>query len=1111
MAINCRDGNQSSFFTGPQCNNVDVKCDPQAIALVSAITVCGQRLTEKYNKILPASPPPESLPPEEPTPVATNPLAFKGINFWISTDKNKFYGNAGLLNATISDYFVNKFEEDTISGGKFWTKHPGNVLGVWNATLLPANVADKINGYPTFSSSILGLADEGFLRQGSSLLTYRNGFTCFVLFNNINGTADEGTLLGARNVTTDQMNWRFYILGKNIASVTNNDIDLGVEFSLDGTTTNVLRNTLRVKYPQTSATRCLAIVRHDGISTAEYWLYSNLDGFWDYLTFYAPIHIEPVVNMSFGSDYDGTIGASFVTPEFGMYKRSLKNYEINSIILHLNDKYALAIPPLVFDPVEIFTEFFTLVSQSVMVVNINNVIDISASVTISSATSIDAEIASPSVVLQSITTSATTTPTPQAGNNLTLDDDFDAIGIWVGSLPVSTFRLDLHINDGSQTRTIQGLHNQFYILNANQGETLSFGSSIRNEVGFSTVPQSSVVKTAKLKRSVSLADPSGFTGTVNCDKNGPPFWNPTSPHILLPAYGSAIKVTAVAFDRDLFFVEFDDNNDAFPIRHHRINANETAKIRFLNKKVAVANYDGSTIEITGDSGTAVQGSSTMYSPSFTVVTTVAVTTAAELIAALASPTDGTQITLANGTYDISASLFSQANYTTAYTRNIKIKGLSGDYADVTITGGKSDFVIAQNKQWLFENITFDVTTATASGDVGLFQTLGQVHLHNCKIQGPGASVSPPYVIKGTSAFPTTPTCTYCVFDRSSEDLIDLQGNNVISYLMGCTLSGNGPGQFHQLLTPHNTSQVFAYGCRFTDASDTGNHIQIWGDENDSRVHLYYCRCLASDVSNVQGITLRRIKAAHFNVFEKVRLLYPETFTANASSIQNWVGNKFYKVTTSTDSTQLWLRWTQDSNTYSFLYGNHFKTNTGTNNNSLMDVRRAVESQGNIYECLGASNSIPLMVGLGGPTIAGLNARFYNDHFISANSFMDISTNANVGVDLINCLFTGSATSHTISATGATGVARNNYMEVAAADADFTTRFPTNSNNTFSTTNVTFDSNNYPTNAGSGFDQGYYGGIDSYGRVLILGGSSQRGSVEKQEIRSGAVLHPAIWV
>jgi hypothetical protein len=746
--------------------------------------------------------------------------------------------------------------------------------------------------------------------------------------------------------------------------------------------------------------------------------------------------------------------------------------------------------------------------------------------------------------LSTLTATSGTDASPVSGNQITIPAGYNGLAVWAGNSPLSQFALVLHANVGGTTHVIRMRRLGYIIINASSGTVVSFASQQRVKDTYTLSGLAASLMVSPIITPGSLSAPSGSTGTVNCDKNGPGpsnlsgFWAPTAAnaHVALVADNSTIQINSAATRREIFIVEHDDADVATPIRHVSVPANTDYRVQCRYKKLSFANYDGSTISITTPAGATIGGTSREYRPAFTVNATGNASNAGELNTELFSAADGEDIVLASGTYNMSGSPITQSGFTVAMTRNVRIRSSSGNPADVTISGAALELVIAQNKQWIFEGITFDLNGITTSF-TGLIDTLGNTHFHNCIIKGQAANtptLRPNVAARGTSAFVTNPIFSFCINETSAEDNYDTDANaNLTLIIFGGTVRGNGPGtsdtsSTHQLITSHSGTKIQCWGSVFSDtnAPTAGRLTQIWPDDNAaSEIHLLFCRSLSADIAHTEGLVIQAVETMYYNNFEKVRILSPKTSTAsgsNGSHCACWIGNRCIKLTTNaaTLSAAFWLRFDLDPTSYSYLAGNYFTLDTETTENNALDARRTVESYGNIYECLASSNAIPLRIGIGGPASAQANVICAHDRYIAANALFELGTNANLGVDLINCLFTGSAVNMSVGATGASCSALHCYAERSGAPTNWTTRFITNTNNTFSTTNVTFEADGItPTTAFlssfPGFEIGEFGHVDATGKPLLLGGTTSGGGVtvgpvERAEIKTGGILFPGLW-
>lgn len=731
----------------------------------------------------------------------------------------------------------------------------------------------------------------------------------------------------------------------------------------------------------------------------------------------------------------------------------------------------------------------------------------------------------PAVVIspefETITTEASATPTDQTTNAYAVPSWANAVAIYPGRLPNATYRLHVYVNDGTTTEEVECYSYQRQIIKVTPGDTLYFGSA--NRVGSTYTPSAASVEitVAPLAMPSSLSAPSGATGTANNDISYPGAWDPTVGHITLPEYGQEFRIDSAAGYRDFFIKEKDSAGTFGPAYHVRVNSSEGEIIRCVGREIALMsmNLDLASVAITAPTGTTIGGTQAIFRPDYTVGAggTVTIThTGVDLDsgedfsdALKAIPTTNQEIVLTPGTYDMSGSgdAINPTNYATAMGRNCRIRSSTGNPDDVIITGA-SVWIFQQNSstKWIFEGITFDVD-GYAPQDTGraIFDVNMNTTLHYCVVTGVSSSTVATVEWRGNSGNTTTPTASFCNFSKSADDLVECNGHaNLTATFVGCYFDSNGPSAIannYQLLTCHSDATAEAWGCVFTDLSASANDTQIWPDTT-SKIHLFYCRSLASDLTGTNGITLQLINIMYFCVWDKVRAF---NFGDRASV---WVGNRFTKDDVSTIACMLVTNG-QTNCDFNLLAGNYMKcSNTSTTNANGLDLRRTIEVDSCTIECVAASSSVPLRIApSSGPASALANVRCANSRFIAANALFEISTSANLGVDLYSCIFTGAATNVAVGASGASCLSENNYLERSGAPTNWTTRFTTDVT-TFSTTDVAFDADGAANNAGSGHDDGRYGGIDIRGRTKWLGSPYLKGPVEKQELKTGIVLYPS---
>lgn len=336
MAIKCNETEASIIYSSPQCN-LDPNCDPFALAIVPATTVCNEDLENSvYVKGLY---PPNYTPPEieEEVAVATNPNEISGIESWMATNKNIFIEKTTNNILTVSDTgkLIQYVKEKVGEGSRVWTLI--NKSAQWIPTSSPL-AASTINGYPVIMGTYF-VSTGGLTREATNLLDYSNGFTFFIVMNNFQ-ISNPGTLFGAFNPSTGKANWRLKTSSSNFIILGDSgDIDFQLEIFPDGNVANGVSTPAKViTEARSSTTVYLLIARYNG-KKAELWLDGGSPE-----TVESEIYPEPLVNLSYATDYAGVSQASILTPEWIFYNRNLSDVELNSIVLYLNEKYDVDFP-----------------------------------------------------------------------------------------------------------------------------------------------------------------------------------------------------------------------------------------------------------------------------------------------------------------------------------------------------------------------------------------------------------------------------------------------------------------------------------------------------------------------------------------------------------------------------------------------------------------------------------------------------------------------------------------------------------------------------------------------------------------------------------------------
>ena len=717
--------------------------------------------------------------------------------------------------------------------------------------------------------------------------------------------------------------------------------------------------------------------------------------------------------------------------------------------------------------------------------------------------------------IRTITTQATTDPTAGSANSISVGASYNGCCVWIGDRDAAEFYVNLYVNDGTRTRRFKLFRNQRVNIACAAGATLSFGATLRMANSFEGSPIAASIKVCPYVRPSSLANPSGASGTVNCDQNGPPFWSPSASHVTLAARNSRILIQSTSARQDVFMCEIDPDGNVSPVQHVIVPPNIDTVVECAHVRVAFATFDGSTLSIDAPTGATIGGTSVVYRPTYTAGTSHPESTAAGLISRLGNFTSGDEIVLASGTYDLSGTPVNPSNYSGAMGKTLRIRSATGDPADVTINGASWYINLADGVRWVIEGITFDFNgLAMQSGAVGLFCVQGganaSTHLHACDVNGPSSTVSDTvYAAMGKEGGDAHHYASLCNFSgpSTSGDLTSIASGanmNARFTAFACSMSGNGNAGSNQIITTHDNQRYDAYHCVFTDTGATGNVTRVTPDVVASPVYLMWCSSLAANFANADGLTIDLCSGIFACNLTKVSVCQsPGGYICLSTvvEVRSAVTRQFFK-------------WDQAA-VFGLCAGNSFTTGS-TSADHGMDVRSFLESFGN--EITGSStNSIALRINTGtiptNMTVFSTNDRFRTT---SPSEGINLGTSAETILKLFNTIIDGySGVAMTIGATGAACDSTNGYYRRAAAPTNWTTRFAATSGDTFSTTAPAVNgTTGVPTASGNcdatGADPKWYGGIDRYGRALLLSATPQLGPVDIQSIKATPLLIPAVW-
>lgn len=744
--------------------------------------------------------------------------------------------------------------------------------------------------------------------------------------------------------------------------------------------------------------------------------------------------------------------------------------------------------------------------------------------------------------ISEITTQQGTTPS-LSSPSITLSDDHDAVIIFTGNLPLTTAWLTLTCNIEGTTKTIIAVRDAAYILNASAGDRIAIAATTRTGSSQTETNTAATLQVVPFATPGSLTAPSGATGTINTDKNGPPYWEPSVPHIVLPSENSAFQIDSASGIRNVFVSERDGQGVWTYPRWIRVPDSQAVYVRCHYPVVAISMYHGGTMAITAPTGSVISTRAAIaYSPDTSAFTgTTRAVTASDngfgvdagtltqnfaSCLAHASLEDGDIITIEAGTISLTGSdIINTANYSsTALAKSLWIKSATGDPADVTFDTNTMQLSVASGKQWLFDSVTIDMGGAgtvdpTASG-TAIMAVTGHVHMHDCVLRGLTNTESDAgYQITASSGNNLEVILSYNTFGLTRGDSVQGFGETgtCLIHCIGNIYNGNNSLMQHQVLTTHNSANniIDDWGGKINDTEKTDNLTRVAADTAGS-IYCMYTQTAAADITYGDGVSFAGMRG----MFGCAILACSRATPRNGYIIGCDLRQKA-EVTATTfinaiEGTGEWVG-------RNVLMGCRFIADN-INLCHAFNGHTWVEAIGCYFESNGAANANACDIGPTNPASA-VEVSLVNCRFNAAGgaSKLVIGTAANVTAFFTNCILEGTtADGYTVGASGGEMQAQYTYLRrnPASLPTNWATRFPnvgtglTDDGNTWSTSAPGLESDGTPTASGNcddeGFDLGSFGGLDSWGRSLWLGGEFVRGSVNRPAIISLASLFPSQW-
>lgn len=410
-----------------------------------------------------------------------------------------------------------------------------------------------------------------------------------------------------------------------------------------------------------------------------------------------------------------------------------------------------------------------------------------------------------------VVTDASATPTV---SKVPVCAGWNGLRIWTGeqALAEASFNLYVSINGGAAT-TVRMYRWMGRIITANSGDSISLGTVDGRTVYATPMYAPAATETV-----------AGVTATANCDKAGPPLWTPAAAHIILPSNTRAFKINSDGTERDVFIKEYDGSSWT-PTRWLRLEAARSVTVRTSYRKIALANYAGATLSVSGALGTVIGGASTSMSLSIPAPTgtTYAVSDDPSMSNALKFAVSGDLIQIAVGATPITSNIVAAsfiANVAAGRkgAEGIIFQGAATDYETLCpIVGSWSLIQTGAAGYTYFKDLKFDFTGVAS----GFSLAAGKFKFEHVRMTGVASSSIATFDF-GPSATDTLQLdCLRCQFDTGSEDLINGTGNTAnagsLCRFIDCTGYTAGPATGDQVITTHSGLPVSFYGGTFSDA------------------------------------------------------------------------------------------------------------------------------------------------------------------------------------------------------------------------------------------------------------------------------------------------------
>ncbi len=499
---------------------------------------------------------------------------------------------------------------------------------------------------------------------------------------------------------------------------------------------------------------------------------------------------------------------------------------------------------------------------------------------------------------------------------------------------------------------------------------------------------------------------STVTGTANCDKNCPPYWNPSAAHITfaptVTVENRVFSVPASATQNPFFVSEYDGSTWTAP-RAYKQDPNKTTLIQCAYSQIALCTIDGSTLDATAITGTTIGGSSDVITITLpTPSNTYNVSNVADLETRLLAATSGDRIVLADGTYSLTQAI--DERYA-----GVQIVSQSNNPDACIITGNTMAFrgtlpAPANTTPNYIRGIQFTV-------DDGILLEGATFRVDNCKfentVSGDCFNYSEPeegntLLVVNSDASNAHSDCWN--FDGGSGSPLDRTVQ-----LVCCTGSNAGNADNAQIVTTHTGLPIELHGCVFSDAQ-----LNVAANDSSDGATTYAYFSSLTNGTRQGGVTNTFLFACHCEHGTVQTSTQEDSYlTYRSSDISGTTGTAFAR------------------NFTGKIVANYLSLPSGAGrlffNNSVGggEVRDSIFDNG--------SEGILLDFISGGPFVTPLEA--INNTFI--NNTEAIQQNAGLPLNLVNTAAKDNGSSIVTSAGGFAEITGSSNTLDANVDADYT--------------------------------------------------------------------------